>query len=187
MGREASRAPKSGAGQKFLLLDCRAKAFAKGMFFSQTPVPYHAHCYIRSAGIVARDGGKAVVFLGPKHDFLEKRLTRRHINHGNWLNPHRAQTFQNRAFRAYPLIEVRQTVPCRAIRGSRISVNSTGNLCTRIPDFRGSDSSIVLISRRGMLTSVGKFAESLSNSGKSQQGKLCPQDNSREFWQSQQG
>ena len=31
----------------------------------------------------------------------------------------------SRAFRAYPLIEIRQTVPCRAIRGNNIPVNST--------------------------------------------------------------
>ena len=28
-------------------------------------------------------------------------------------------------FRAYPLREIKQTVPCRAIRGNSISVNST--------------------------------------------------------------
>ena len=32
--------------------------------------------------------------------------------------------FSIRAFRAYPLIETRQMVPCRAIRGNSISVNS---------------------------------------------------------------
>ena len=30
-----------------------------------------------------------------------------------------------RVVRAYPLIEIRQTVPCRAIRGNSISVNNT--------------------------------------------------------------
>ena len=30
-----------------------------------------------------------------------------------------------RAFRYYPLIEIRQTVPCRAMRGKSLSVNST--------------------------------------------------------------
>ena len=39
-------------------------------------------------------------------------------------NPHRS-IFSIRAFRAYPLIEIRQTVLCRAIRGNSISVNST--------------------------------------------------------------
>ena len=38
-------------------------------------------------------------------------------------DPHRAQISQ--AFRAYPLIEIRQTILYRAIRGNRISVNST--------------------------------------------------------------
>ena len=33
--------------------------------------------------------------------------------------------FSIRAFRAYPLIEIRQTVPCRAIQGNIISVSST--------------------------------------------------------------
>ena len=32
--------------------------------------------------------------------------------------------FSIRVLRAYPLIEVRQTVPCRAIRGNSISINS---------------------------------------------------------------
>ena len=34
---------KSGAGEQFLLLDCRARACAKGMFFSQTPVQSKLH------------------------------------------------------------------------------------------------------------------------------------------------
>ena len=33
--------------------------------------------------------------------------------------------FLNSSFRAHPLVETRQTVPCRAIRGNSISVNST--------------------------------------------------------------
>ena len=32
------RSPKSGAGEQFLLRDCRAKAFTEAVFFSQTPV-----------------------------------------------------------------------------------------------------------------------------------------------------
>ena len=42
---------------------------------------------------------------------------------------------QERAFRAYPLIEIRQTVPCRAIRGNSVSVNRTlpPSLYTRSP------------------------------------------------------
>ena len=36
-----------------------------------------------------------------------------------------SSNFEIRAFRAYPLVEVRQTAPCRAIRGNGISVNST--------------------------------------------------------------
>ena len=50
-------------------------------------------------------------------------------------NPHRAQICQfdvfelmflsMRAFRVYPLVETRHTAPCRAIRGSSISVSST--------------------------------------------------------------
>ena len=38
-----------------------------------------------------------------------------------------------RAFRAYPLVEIRQTVPCRAIRGNSISVDSTPGLHNKIP------------------------------------------------------
>ena len=48
-----------------------------------------------------------------------------------------SSNFSIRAFRAYPLIEIRQTVPCRSIRGNSISVNSTlppsyANLWTRL-------------------------------------------------------
>ena len=40
-------------------------------------------------------------------------------------NPHRAHFCSIRDVRAYLLTEIRQTVPCRAIRGNSISVNST--------------------------------------------------------------
>ena len=36
-----------------------------------------------------------------------------------------SSNFSIRVFRAYPLIELRRTAPCRAIRGSSILVNST--------------------------------------------------------------
>ena len=39
--------------------------------------------------------------------------------------PHGAQNFSIRAFRACPLVEIRQALACRAIRGNSISVNST--------------------------------------------------------------
>ena len=39
--------------------------------------------------------------------------------------PSSSSNYSIRVFRAYPLIEVRPTVPCRAIRGKGISVNST--------------------------------------------------------------
>ena len=39
---------------------------------------------------------------------------------------------------------------------------STANLRTTIMDFRGFDSSIILISRRGILMSLGNYPESLS-------------------------
>ena len=39
--------------------------------------------------------------------------------------PSSSSNFSIRAFRAYPLIEIRQTVPHRAIRGNSISVNSS--------------------------------------------------------------
>ena len=35
-----------------------------------------------------------------------------------------SSNFSIRVFRAYPLVEIRQTVPCRAIRGSSIRVSS---------------------------------------------------------------
>ena len=38
----------------------------------------------------------------------------------------------------------------------------TDNLCTKILDFGGFDSSIILILRGGMLMSIRNFAESLS-------------------------
>ena len=46
---------------------------------------------------------------------------------GGWYGwkPSSSSNFSIRAFRAYPLVETRQTVPCRAIRGDRISVSST--------------------------------------------------------------
>ena len=46
---------------------------------------------------------------------------------GGWYGwkPSSSSDFSIRAFRAYPLIETKQTVPCRAIRGTSISVNST--------------------------------------------------------------
>ena len=34
-----------------------------------------------------------------------------------------SSNFSIRAFRAHPVVEIRQTVPCRAIRGNGISVN----------------------------------------------------------------
>ena len=43
-----------------------------------------------------------------------------------------------RAFRAYPLVEIRQTVPCRAIRGNSISVNSTLTPSQKWPPLRQS-------------------------------------------------
>ena len=41
------------------------------------------------------------------------------------FNSSLSSNFSIRAFRAYPLVEIGQTVPCRAIRGNNISVNST--------------------------------------------------------------
>ena len=50
-----------------------------------------------------------------------------HIGRGDDTvgNPHRARISRFELLRAYPLIEIRQAVPCRAIRGISISVNST--------------------------------------------------------------
>ena len=46
---------------------------------------------------------------------------------GAWYgwNPSSSSNFSIRVVRAYPLLKIRQTVPCRAIRGICISVNST--------------------------------------------------------------
>ena len=46
---------------------------------------------------------------------------------GTWYSwkPSSSSKFSIRAFRAYHLVEIRQTVPCRAVRGNGISVNST--------------------------------------------------------------
>ena len=46
---------------------------------------------------------------------------------GGWYDwePSSSSNFSIRILVAYPLIETRQTVPCRAIRGNSISVNST--------------------------------------------------------------
>ena len=48
------------------------------------------------------------------------------LNELNYVNSSISNSnFSIRAFRAYPLIGIRRTVPCRAIRGNIISVNST--------------------------------------------------------------
>ena len=60
------------------------------------------------------------------------------IRKGWWYGwkPSSSSNFSIRAFRAYPLIEVRQAVPCRAIRGSSISVSSRRRWhCGRNPSF----------------------------------------------------
>ena len=46
---------------------------------------------------------------------------------GGWYGwkPSSSWNFSIRVFRARPLIEIRQTAPCRAIRGNSLSVNST--------------------------------------------------------------
>ena len=43
-----------------------------------------------------------------------------------------------------------------------LDVGRTANLCTNIMDFRGFDSSIILILRGGVLMSIGDFSGSLS-------------------------
>ena len=62
----------------------------------------------------------------------ENGLTRK----GGWHDwkPSSSSLCSNRAFRAYPLIEIRQTVPCRAIRGNSISLNSKQltSTCTQV-------------------------------------------------------
>ena len=84
--------------------------------------------------LILRDG-----ILGPIGDFAESlsqamlvgimlgRLGVESSEGGNdtVVNPHRDQTHQFEFFRAYPLIEIRQAVPCREIRGNSIAVNST--------------------------------------------------------------
>ena len=51
----------------------------------------------------------------------------RHLQKGGWYGwkPASSSRLSIRVVRAYPLIEIRQAAPCRAIRGNRISVNST--------------------------------------------------------------
>ena len=44
------------------------------------------------------------------------------------LKPSSSSSFSVRVFRAYPLVEIRQTVPCQAIRGSSISVRPDSRL-----------------------------------------------------------
>ena len=46
--------------------------------------------------------------------------------------------------------------------GERRSLQTTANLPAKIVDFRGFDSSIILILRGGILMSIGEFPESLS-------------------------
>ena len=42
-----------------------------------------------------------------------------------YVKPSSSSNFSIRVVRAHPLIKIRQTVPCRAIRGSSILVDST--------------------------------------------------------------
>ena len=59
---------------------------------------------------------------------------------------------------------------------SRPGILSTANLLTKIQDFRGSDSSINLVLRRGILTSIGEFpgnVESTNNLSR-QTGRSIP-------------
>ena len=111
---------------------------------------------------------------------------RTRIRKGGWCGwkPSSSSDLSIRVVRAYPLFEVRQTVPCRAIRGSSISVDSappphltrarcgeapfracrspTPSLPTNMMDFRGLDSSIILNLMGGIIMSIGNLSESLS-------------------------
>ena len=60
-----------------------------------------------------------------------------------------SSNFSIRAFRAYPLVEIRQTVPRRAILGNGISVNSTSDLSQRYLDS-GNGISVNSISVNGI-------------------------------------
>ena len=56
------------------------------------------------------------------------------------------------------------------------AVSHTANLCTKILDFRGSGSSIILISRGGIPWPIGNFPEILSQrilAGRFLVGRLC--------------
>ena len=85
-----------------------------------------------------------------------------------------SSNFSIRAFRACHLAEIRQTAPCRAILGkverfeaaaSQLAAPSpplSANLRTSIMDFRGFDSSIILILRVGIPRPIGNLPEGLS-------------------------
>ena len=64
-------------------------------------------------------------FGGPPSGGLTRvrRCVRKWGGYG-W-KPSSSSNFSIRVFRAYPPVETRQTVPCRAIRGNSISVNGT--------------------------------------------------------------
>ena len=60
------------------------------------------------------------------------------IRKGGWYSwkPSSSSNFSIRVGRVYPLIKTRQAVPCRAIRGNSISVNSTPLLIKYLcPEF----------------------------------------------------
>ena len=56
----------------------------------------------------------------------------------------------------------RRCLACRISSWNGPTLQSTANLRTNIMDFRGFDSSIILIIRGGILMSIGGFPESLS-------------------------
>ena len=69
----------------------------------------------------------------PFHDPLQPSVAHLSLRKGGWYGwkPSSSSKFSIPAFRAWSLVETRQTVPCRAIGGNRISVNSTLGIWVR--------------------------------------------------------
>ena len=80
---------------------------------------------------------------------------------GGWCGwkPSSSSNCSHRVFRAYPLIEIRQTVPCRAIRGKSISVNST------LPPLVNREGHAACIQGRGATTIRVEAAAAIDFSG----------------------
>ena len=80
----------------------------------------HTYKYIKARSLVRADA----VSRAARREADSESVGHRN---GGWYGwkPSSSSNFSIRALRACPLIEIRQTVPCGAVPGNSISVNST--------------------------------------------------------------